>query len=87
MYAPLSPSFFAATHCLGLQGTQDKTVPYSHSHSILRLLAESGGGDKNTSELVTVEGATHDVTVTHSNVVNEALGRFFAAKDAWVWRG
>lgn len=75
------------THSLGLQGTQDKTVPYSHSHSILRLLAEGGGGDKSAYELVTVEGATHDVTVTHANVVYEALRRFFSAKDVWVWQG
>lgn len=87
MWVPLYSTFCVATDALVLQGTQDKTVPYSHAHSILHLLAEGGGGDKKTTELVTVDGATHDVTVTHADVVSDALARFFQGRDTWTWQG
>jgi len=59
-----------------IHGTQDRTVPYKYTSTIQSHIP--------SSELLTVEGAGHDITVTHSELVTKALLKFFGTKDSWV---
>lgn len=54
-----------------MQGTNDTVVPYRYASRVHALL---GTAD---SELVTLDGAKHDLTVTHSARVVELLADFF----------
>ncbi|KIM77354.1 hypothetical protein PILCRDRAFT_76914 [Piloderma croceum F 1598] len=59
-----------------IHGTEDRTVPYKYASTIQAHIP--------SSELLTVSGAGHDITVTHSELVTEALLKFFGMKDSWV---
>ncbi|KZT29514.1 alpha/beta-hydrolase [Neolentinus lepideus HHB14362 ss-1] len=51
-------------------GTADNVVPYKYSSVMTNTLPNS--------ELVTIEGGSHDVTLSHPKAVTDALLRFFA---------
>jgi pimeloyl-ACP methyl ester carboxylesterase len=53
------------------QGTKDNTVPPKYSPMIATLLPAS-----TQKKLITVEGAGHDLTVSHSKDVNDGLLAF-----------
>lgn len=53
------------------QGTKDRTVPYKYAAKIQSLLPPG-----SESELVTVEGAGHDLTVTEPQVILSAFDKF-----------
>ncbi|KZP09929.1 alpha/beta-hydrolase [Athelia psychrophila] len=59
-----------------IHGTADWTVPYKHTATIRALIPHA--------HLVTVDGAGHDLTVTHSDVVTDSLLSFFETRDSWV---
>ncbi|KAF7984731.1 hypothetical protein HWV62_11666 [Athelia sp. TMB] len=59
-----------------IHGTADRTVPYKHASTIQALIPNA--------QLVTVDGAGHDLTVTHSDLVANALLTFFATRESWV---
>ncbi|KAI0032039.1 alpha/beta-hydrolase [Vararia minispora EC-137] len=53
-------------------GTSDNTVPYKHAGTMHRIIPRS--------QLVTVEGGGHDLTISHPETVNKALLRLFETK-------
>lgn len=53
-------------------GTADHTVPYKYATRIQKLLPHS--------ELITVEGGGHDLTVSHPETIVSALMRFLASR-------
>ncbi|KZS94229.1 alpha/beta-hydrolase [Sistotremastrum niveocremeum HHB9708] len=55
---------------LMIWGTEDSTVPFRYTGVLQKLMPQA--------ELVTVEGAEHDVTITHAEVVGAALAKFFS---------
>lgn len=69
MFSPL-PVFWKLI--IFLQGTEDTTVHPRYSPLIAALLPAS-----THKKLVTIEGAGHDVTVSHPKDVNNELLTFF----------
>ncbi|KAK7445077.1 hypothetical protein VKT23_014939 [Stygiomarasmius scandens] len=57
-----------------IHGTRDNTVPYKYASEIQSLVVESGCH----SEIVTIEGAGHDLTVSHPDVIVDNIGRFLS---------
>ncbi|KAK7445075.1 hypothetical protein VKT23_014937 [Stygiomarasmius scandens] len=57
-----------------IHGTKDNTVPYKYASEIQSLVVESGCH----SEIVTIEGAGHDLTVSHPDVIVDNIGRFLS---------
>lgn len=55
-----------------LQGTEDMTVHPKYSPLIAALLPAN-----TQKELITVEGGGHDLTLSHSKEINDALLAFF----------
>ncbi|EGN94947.1 hypothetical protein SERLA73DRAFT_187220 [Serpula lacrymans var. lacrymans S7.3] len=53
-----------------IHGTTDITVPYKYTSRIQSLVPDS--------ELVTIEGGGHEITITHPSQVNAALLRFLS---------
>ncbi|VDB99755.1 unnamed protein product [Peniophora sp. CBMAI 1063] len=53
-------------------GTDDDTVPYRHAGVMNKMIPRS--------KLVTIDGAGHDLTIAHPEVVGGALADFFKAK-------
>ncbi|KAG6887168.1 hypothetical protein C0995_000748 [Termitomyces sp. Mi166 len=60
---------------LVIHGTNDNTVNARYSSQIISLLPEL---TRNRSRLVTFEGAGHDVTISHSREVTQAMSEFFS---------
>lgn len=58
------------------KGTKDVTVHPKYSPLIAALLPAS-----TQKKLVTLEGAGHDVTLSHSNDVTDELSAFFGTLD------
>ena len=58
-----------------LQGTNDSTVHPKYSPQIAALLPAS-----THKKLITIEGAGHDVTVSHWKDVSDGLSAFFGVK-------
>ncbi|KAF8334855.1 Alpha/Beta hydrolase protein [Amanita rubescens] len=71
-----SPSF-DSRRVLLVHGTDDQTVPSRYSSKILSLLPPS---TRAKSEVITVEGAGHDLTLSHSPLINELLADFFKGR-------
>ncbi|KIY49147.1 alpha/beta-hydrolase [Fistulina hepatica ATCC 64428] len=65
-----SPSF-AGRRVLVIHGTRDTTVPYKYAGKIMSLLPKTA-----EAELITVEGGSHDLTSTHSDLVFNAISEF-----------
>ncbi|TDL30083.1 alpha/beta-hydrolase [Rickenella mellea] len=67
----LASSFAASAHrdILLIWGTDDRTVPYYYAARLQALLPNA--------KLLTVDGAMHDVTLSHPEIVGEALVSFF----------
>ncbi|KAI0321963.1 alpha/beta-hydrolase [Amylostereum chailletii] len=69
----LSPAFktlgVSQNEVLLIWGTADNTVPYRYA-SIMQTLVPR-------SELITVDGGGHDLTVSHPDLIVEAFTRFF----------
>ena len=61
-------------HCLLAihQGTDDQTVPYRYAAEIQQLIP--------SSNLLTVENGTHDLTVSHPDIISDAFDSFFRSK-------
>ena len=59
-----------------MQGTEDTVVPYSYASRVQALL----GGEDAGVQLVTLEGAAHDITTSHSAKIVEVLDEFFKRK-------
>ncbi|KAF8702342.1 hypothetical protein AX14_014407 [Amanita brunnescens Koide BX004] len=68
---------FDSRRVLVVHGTDDKTVPLKYSSKIFSLLPQS---TRAQSELITVEGAGHDLTLSHSPLINELLADFFKGR-------
>jgi pimeloyl-ACP methyl ester carboxylesterase len=59
-------------HLRFTQGTSDNTVPYKHAGVMHRIVPRS--------ELITIDGGGHDLTISHPDTINNALLRFFEKK-------
>lgn len=57
---------------ISVQGTDDDTVPYRHAGLMNNTIPRS--------KLVTIDGAGHDLTIAHPEIVGGALADFFKAK-------
>lgn len=62
---------------VSLQGTKDKTVPAKYSTRIMKLLPKEA-----KAKLVTVEGAGHDVNISNSEVVTQAISGLLTTPTA-----
>ncbi|KIY67532.1 alpha/beta-hydrolase [Cylindrobasidium torrendii FP15055 ss-10] len=71
----LAPSFrseaFSGRDVLIIHGTQDTTVPFKYASQIAALLPVGA-----RSELITVPNGGHDLTISHPNLVLDALEKF-----------
>ncbi|KAI6043741.1 Alpha/Beta hydrolase protein [Pisolithus marmoratus] len=56
-----------------VHGTADKTVPYKYASKILTLVPHA--------HLLTIDGAGHDIIVTHATHVSDALVQFLSTKN------
>ena len=54
------------------QETDDQTVPYRYAAEIQQLIP--------SSNLLTVENGTHDLTVSHPDIISDAFDSFFRSK-------
>jgi len=76
-----APSFasdgFKDRAVLVIHGTKDNTVNPRYSSLILKLLPPTA---RERSQLVTIEGAGHDLTISHADEVAQAMLDFFQAK-------
>ena len=59
---------------LNEQGTQDRTVNYKYANKILEILPAD---TRRQSQLVTIDGGPHDLTISHSGAVVHHLLAFF----------
>ncbi|KAF8627946.1 hypothetical protein AX17_006099 [Amanita inopinata Kibby_2008] len=64
---------FESRRVLLIHGTDDKTVPPRYAPLILSLLPPSA---RTHSELITVEGAGHDLTLSHPQLVSTVVADF-----------
>lgn len=67
-------SVFLKLTCIwhSFQGTADNTVPYKYAARMQELLPQS--------ELITVQGGRHDLTVSHPETIVSAFTRFFGSR-------
>lgn len=68
LFATATPS--RLMRLISLQGTKDSVVPYHYAARVQALISQS--------ELVTIDGAKHDLTLSHAEEVTRHLLRFFA---------
>jgi len=71
-----SPNF-DSHRVLVIHGTNDKTVSPKYGPKILSLLPNS---TRAQSEIYTVQGAGHDLTLTHAPLINKLLVDFLGGK-------
>ena len=61
-----------------IHGTKDTTVDPGYAPQIMELLPP---GTRKRSKLVMIEGAGHDLTLTHPERVGGAMWSWFEGKD------
>ncbi|KAM6496412.1 Alpha/Beta hydrolase fold [Amanita muscaria] len=71
-----SPNF-DSRRVLVIHGTNDKTVPPKYAQRIMSLLPDS---TRAQSEVYTVQGAGHDLTLSHAPLINKLLVDFLGGK-------
>ncbi|KAK2459954.1 hypothetical protein APHAL10511_008039 [Amanita phalloides] len=72
-----SSPYFDSRRVLLIHGTHDKTVPLKYASKILSLLPQA---TREKSDLITVEGAGHDLTLSHSSLINDLLVDFLRGR-------
>ena len=78
MYVFRSITFLSSSQLYIIQGTEDITVNPKYAPLILSMLPPD---TRARSKLISVDGAGHDLTVSHCNLVADSLIAFFEGKE------
>ena len=78
MYVFRSITFLSSSQLYIIQGTEDITVNPKYAPLILSMLPPD---TRARSKLISVDGAGHDLTVSHCTLVADSLIAFFEGKE------